>query len=442
MRNFRGRPGMLAAMLAFGLAAVSACSGGSTAAPSGKVANTEGAAPKGVTLTLWHNTADSKALLDLYKAYEKKSGNTIKLVDIPADSFPSTVQTKWATGARPDILEWHGNRTDALSLNAAGTMLDLSKLPFVAKEGDLATVSGSVGGKTYAATIGALSISGIFYNKQVFAKAGLQPPQTYDDLAADCKVLKAKTPGVAPLFEAGGSQWPPQILSAFNYLAESNENQAYDTSILNGKAKLSDADGPFVAALTAYDKLRTAGCFNSDRTTAKWEDQMKAVLDGKAAMVAQNSDSIGLLNSDANGDTAKVDASVGFVGVSATKAVANYAPSPLGTYYVPSTGDSEKERAAVDFIEFATGAGYADYIKEAKIIPTLSGTTTPELQGLLQDVKKAYDQGATLSFNSEIPGFGNFGPESSKLLADQESPQQVAAKMQAFYQQAAAAAKQ
>ncbi|MDT7845580.1 ABC transporter substrate-binding protein [Streptomyces justiciae] len=436
------RTSLFATALAITVTTVTACAGGDTATQSGKAAATEGPAPKGVTLTLWHNTADSPALLNLYKAYEKKSGNTIKLVDIPADSFPSTVQTKWATGARPDILEWHGNQTDALSLNVAANMLDLSKLSFVRKEADLAKVSGSVGGKTYAATIGALSVSGIFYNKQVFAQAGLEPPENYDDLAADCKTLKAKAPDVAPLFEAGGSQWPPQILSAFNYLAESNDNQAYDASILDGKAKLSDADGPFVAALTAYDKLRRAGCFNSDRTTAKWEDQMKAVLEGKAAMVAQNSDSIGLLNADANGDTAEVDASVGFVGVSATKPVATYAPSPLGTYYVPSTGDSQKERAAVDFIEFATGAGYADYIKEAKIIPTLSGATTPELQGLLQDVKKAYDQGATLSFNSEIPGFGNFGPESSKLLAAQESPQQVAEKMQAYYRQAAAAAKQ
>lgn len=441
MSRSSGRSRVLGAALVIGLT-VSACSGGGTAAQAGKVASTDGAAPKGVTLTLWHNTADSQALLDLYKAYEKKSGNTIKLVDIPADSFPSTVQTKWATGARPDILEWHGNQTDALSLNAAGTMLDLSELPFVQKEGDLADVSGSVDGKTYAATIGPLSISGIFYNKQVFEKAGLEPPQTYADLAADCKVLKAKTPGVAPIFEAGGSQWPPQILSAFNYLADTNENQTYDTTVLTGKAELSDANGPFVAGLTAYDQLRKAGCFNADRTTAKWEDQMKAVLDGKAAMVAQNSDSIGLLNADANGDTAKADAAVGFVGVSATKAVTTYAPSPLGTYYVPSTGDSQKERAAVDFIEFVTGDGYADYVAEAKIIPTLSGVTTPELQGLLQDVKKAYDQGSTLSFNSEIPGFGNFGPESSKLLAAQETPQQTAKKMQAFYQQAAAAAKQ
>jgi raffinose/stachyose/melibiose transport system substrate-binding protein len=441
MRRISGRSRVLGAALVLGLT-VSACSGGDTAAQAGKVANTDGAAPKGVTLTLWHNTADSQALLELYKAYEKKSGNTIKLVDIPADSFPSTVQTKWATGARPDILEWHGNRTDALSLNAAGTMLDLSELPFVQKEGDLAKVSGSIDGKTYAATIGPLSISGIFYNKQVFEKAGLEPPQTYAELAADCKVLKAKTPGVAPMFEAGGSQWPPQILSAFNYLADANENQAYDTSILSGKAELSDASGPFVAGLAAYDSLRKAGCFNADRTTAKWEDQMKALLDGKAAMVAQNSDSIGLLNADANGDTAKVDAAVGFVGVSATKAVTTYAPSPLGTYYVPRTGNSEKERAAVDFIEFATGDGYADYVENAKTIPTLSGVPAPELQGLLQEVKKAYDRGSTLSFNSELPGFGNFGPESSKLLAGQETPQQTAEKMQAFYQQAAAAAKQ
>lgn len=74
----------------------SACAHGDDSAQSGKVADTSGNAPTGVTLTLlhntlWHNTADPTALLDLYKAYEKKSGNTIELVDIPADSFPSTV---------------------------------------------------------------------------------------------------------------------------------------------------------------------------------------------------------------------------------------------------------------------------------------------------------------------------------------------------------------
>ncbi|WP_405846437.1 ABC transporter substrate-binding protein [Streptomyces sp. NBC_01518] len=204
MNGYRRRHGLLAGALVIGLTA-SACAKGDDSAQSGKVADTSGKAPTGVTLTLWHNTADPTALLDLYKAYEKKSGNTIDLVDIPADSFPSTVQTKWATGARPDILEWHGNQVDVLSLNAAKNMIDLSALPFVKKEGTLADVSGTVGGKVYAATVGSLSVDGIFYNKQVFTKAGLQPPQTYAELAADCKILKAKTPGVTPIPQSSPS---------------------------------------------------------------------------------------------------------------------------------------------------------------------------------------------------------------------------------------------
>nr|WSY49965.1 extracellular solute-binding protein [Streptomyces sp. NBC_00886] len=201
MNGYRRRHGLLAGALVIGLTA-SACANGDDSAQSGKVADTSGTAPTGVALTLWHNTADPTALLDLYKSYEKESGNTIKLVDIPADSFPSTVQTKWATGARPDILEWHGNQVDVLSLNAGKNMIDLSALSFVKKEGTLADVSGNVSGKVYAATVGSLSVDGIFYNKQVFTRAGLQPPQTYGELASDCKTLRrfwsVKLPLLAP----------------------------------------------------------------------------------------------------------------------------------------------------------------------------------------------------------------------------------------------------
>jgi len=145
------------AAAAVGLAAavtLAACSSGGNSSPSASDNPLTGTAPKGVTLTLWHNAADPPALTDLYKAYEKASGNTISLVDIPPGTFPTTVQSKWATGARPDILEWHGNLTDFLALNGTQNMVDLTSLPFVKKEGSLAQLSGSDNGKTYAATIG------------------------------------------------------------------------------------------------------------------------------------------------------------------------------------------------------------------------------------------------------------------------------------------------
>jgi len=427
----------LTVVLAAGLTAAG-CSSTSDDAPA--VADTSTPAPTGVTLTLWHNTADSTALLDLYKAYEKESGNTIELVDIPSDTFPMTVQSKWATGDRPDILEWHGNRMDAQSLDASHTMVDLSNLTFVAKEGQLAKLSGNIDGKTYAATLGPLTVFGLFYNKKVFAAAGLQAPRSYADLAGACKTLKSMQPGVAPIFEAGGSGWPPAVLAGFDYMGEYNVDSAYANDVVAGKAKLDDAGGPLVTGLKAYQTLREEGCFNSDAPTAKWEDSAKALLAGKAAMLAQGTDSINLLNADAGGDTAKVDSTIGFVGLSATKPVANFSPSPLGTYYVPKGKDAKKQRAAVDFVEFVTGTGYQTYVDEAGSVPTISDTTTPKLQGLMQDVQSTIGS-AGLTVNSAIPGFGNFGNEVDKLLAGQQTPDKVGSAMQAYYTQAAAALK-
>ncbi|MBR7836482.1 extracellular solute-binding protein [Actinospica durhamensis] len=440
----RGRSAAFAAALVATSLLATACSNTMGSAGSGDASADSslfgGSAVTGVTLTLWHNTADPQALLDLYKAYEKESGNTLQFVDIPASTFPTTVQTKWATGARPDILEWHGNRTDLLALNGSQTMVDLSSMSFVAKEGQLATLSGSLDGKTYAATIGMPTVFGLFYNKSVLAAAGLSVPQTYADLAHDCTVLKAKEPGVIPLYEAGGSGWPQQVLSSFDYVAQYNKGNTYAASILSGEAKLNDPNGPLVKGLEAYAALKSAGCFNSDSATGTWETSLKDVLAGKAAMVANGSDSVPMLDADAGGNDASVDAAVGFTGVSATSAVAGYAPSPLGTYYVPKTGDTTKERAAIQFIEYVTGAGYGAYIDEAATIPTLSGTATPKMQGLMQQIDAAYRDGATLTWNSQVPGSGNFGPESAKLLAGQEDAQAVADKVQDYYLQASAAA--
>jgi raffinose/stachyose/melibiose transport system substrate-binding protein len=425
--------GLLAAAVTVGLA-VSGCSSSKGMSSTPGAASTDGAAPKGVTLTLWHNTADSKALLDLYKAYEAKSGNKINLVDIPSDGFENTAQTKWATGARPDILEYHGIGSFIAPFNPAKNMLDLSNLAFVAKEGDLAKVAGNVNGKVYAASIGFPQIFGIYYNKKVFSAAGLKAPQNLADLKSDCQVFKGK--GITPMYEAGGSGWPQQLLS-FDLMGEYNVGDVYTKAIIDGSQKVTDPNGPFVQALTNYKALQTAGCFNKDATSAKYEDSIKAVYEGKAAMVSQHSDNVATFNSDAGGDTAKVDATIGFVGVSTTKPIANYAPTPLGTYYVPNTGDSTKQRAAVDFVNFITGDGYAAYVKEAGAIPVLSGVEAPPLQALAQDVQKAWENTAITP--NGWPGFTQFSTESGKLLAGQESPAAVAKNMQAAFEQAKAA---
>ena len=429
------------AAMALILAGCSSGSSGNDTASGVATAGGTPSAPTGVTITLWHSTSDPKALLDLYTRYEKASGNTIQLVDIPVDTFNFETNSKWGTGERPDLMEWNGNPADARSLNMAENAIDLSDLPFVEELTGVAASSGEIDGKIYAATLGPLQATGVLYNKQVFEQAGLEAPTNYADLASDCATLQSKVPDVTPIFEAGGSGWPAVMLAGYDYMAQftADASDNYSDEVLSGKVKLNDPSGPFVAGMTAYDDLHKAGCFNSDFATATWESQTQALLDGKTAMVGMSTEAIAQLETQANGDASKLD-DIGFVGVSATKAVASVYTNFIGTFYAPKTGNADKEAVALDFIKFATSdEQYQQYVDDAGIIPTLSSAKTPTLSALWQDVADALPT-AGLNLNATIPGYGpNFGTEAESLLVQQETPQQVADKMQSYFEQAQAA---
>jgi len=408
-------------------------------ADSSDTDDTTADAPTGVTITLWHSTSDPQALLDLYSRYEEASGNTVELVDIPVDTYPFEIQSKWATGDRPDVLEWNGNPADAQALNMAENAIDLSDQPFASELVGVAASSGVVDDKVYAATLGPLQVTGVLYNKNVFEDLGLEPPTSYADLATLCTELQSKAPDVTPIYEAGGSGWPAVMLAGYNYMAQytADPEDNYSDALLDGSATLNDPDGPFVTGLTAYDDLHNAGCFNSDSTTATWESQTKALLDGEAAMIGSSTESIAQLYVQADDDETTVAETIGFVGVSATEPVASVFTNFIGTFYVPQTGNSDKEAAAIDFINFITSADeYQQYVNDAGVIPTLSSVETPDLTVLWQDVASALEN-AGLNLNATIPGYGsNFGTEAEALLVQQETPQQVADKMQAYFEQA------
>ena len=139
-----------------------------------------------------------------------------------------------------------------------------------------------------------------------------------------------------------------------------------------------------------------------------------------------------------SGDVGLVDSTVGFAAVSATKPIGNYASSPTGNYFVPKTGDAQKEAVAADFITFVSGEGYQAYVDEAGIIPVLSSATTPPLSGLWQQVATILET-ATPAYNAALPGFSALTTEVNKLLAGQAAPQQTADSLNTILEQAKAA---
>ncbi|KHL04120.1 ABC transporter substrate-binding protein [Sinomonas humi] len=410
------------------------------AACSNPVANGSGqpdaSATPASSITIWHNTADSPALLDLYKNFTQATGIKVNLVDIPSSSFETTTQTKWSTGDKPDVLEYHPTAAAILQFNPSN-FVDLSSQAFVGKSGDLYKNVGSYQGKVYAAVTEFPSIFGLYYNKADLQKAGVSAPTNWNQLLDVCKALNSK--GITPIYESGSSQWPTQILPAA-YAADSNKDNAYGNDLLDNKAKVNDPNGAAVKGLEAYKQLQDAGCFNKDFATGTYEKATDAVYTGTAAMTALHSDALTQFTQSA-GSVQKASDALGFTGISANSATAWYGPSPLGSYYVPKTGDSSREAAALKFIQYATGDGYAKLIQEGQTFPVIQGYDDPSgLTSLQKDFKAAYDNGATAGYANNLPGWNNFPAEISKLLNNQESAIQVADNMEASVQQAAKAA--
>ena len=394
---------------------------------------TDTGAPAGVTLTLWHSTTDTQAVLDLYSAYEQATGNTLDLVDIPSDTFTTAVQTKWATGERPDILEYQPTSQDMAQLNMSENMIDLSDASFVAAAGDLVKSAGSLNGKVYGAVLGPLQTNGLFYNKDALAKANIQAPTNYDQLMTDCAALN--TAGVTPLFIGGGSEFPVMMVNGFTYMADFNADDTYGLAVKNGTTKVNDPGSPITAGLQWLIDAGAKNCFNSDDGSATFQDAVAAVIAGTAAMTVLPSDFIQQFY-----DGGGTDATIGFGTISAHQGIGNFGATVMGSYFLPKTGKADQEAAAKGFIDWITSDGYQAYVTAGQFAPTLSTATAPQATGLYADMNNMLaSPNKTLGFNSSIPGFGNFGAISVKVLVGQATAQQGADQFQTFIDQARAA---
>ena len=136
--------------------------------------------------------------------------------------------------------------------------------------------------KIYGSTVTALpfelNIEGFWYNKQIFAQNGIQPPQTWDQLVQIAASLQQK--GIQPLSASGTQGWPITRLIG-NYLFRKLGPAAMD-SVKNGQAKLTDPS--YVEAAQVVANLGKQGYFGKGVATLDYMPAVDLFLQGKAAM--------------------------------------------------------------------------------------------------------------------------------------------------------------
>jgi multiple sugar transport system substrate-binding protein len=174
--------------------AATACGGGSS---TGGGSNDS---PK--TLTYWASNQgasiaiDKKVLQPELDKFKKQTGITVKLEVVPWSDLLNRILTATTSGQGPDVLNI-GNTWSA-SLQATGAFLPWSTANFAkigGKDRFVDSALGSTGatGKDPAAVPLYSMAYALYYNKQIFADAGISgPPTTWAELVADGKKIEAK----------------------------------------------------------------------------------------------------------------------------------------------------------------------------------------------------------------------------------------------------------
>jgi raffinose/stachyose/melibiose transport system substrate-binding protein len=256
-----------------------------TAAPPPTEAPTQ--APEKVTVTWWHiSTAEEhkalwQKLADEYMAAHPNV--TIEITVLENEAFKAKMTTVMQSGEPPDIFQsWGGGVMNEYA--NAGMLKDIT--PDLDADGGAwrnTFAPGALGvyaykGKNYGVPWD-MGMIGWWYNKDLFAQAGIQePPKTWTELLDDVK--KLKDAGITPIAVGMGDKWPGMHMWAYLVTRMGGKDNFEGALLRTG----SFTDPPFVEAGQKLQELIALEPFQDGFLGATYGDEATAMGNGKVAM--------------------------------------------------------------------------------------------------------------------------------------------------------------
>jgi multiple sugar transport system substrate-binding protein len=331
------------------------------------------------TLTFWslEDVTDriqkTQAIVD---RFQQETGIQVKLSAIAEDQFASQIQSASAAGSLPDVV-------GALSLGFIHSLA----ADDIADADAAAEVVDSLGRETFAErALRLVEVEGkpvgipsdtwtmlLTYRKDLFEKAGLQPPQTFEQIQA--AATRLKEPGRAGIV-ASTKPADGFTQQTFEYLALANGCQLTDDQ---GNVQLTSPQ--CVETFRYYGDLIKNGSVSGGQDV---DTTRAAYFSGKSAMLIWSSfvlDELAGLRKDALPTCAQCRADKDFLAknsgfVTAIKGPNATQPTQFGevtSFAIMKDGNTD---AAKRFVEFMMSSGYVDWLAlapEGKI-PTRAGS--------------------------------------------------------------------
>lgn len=427
----RQRLGAVGALLVLVLGA---CGGGGTSAPPSSEASPPASAPASptsagqqVTIEWWHITTGDPGKTDFQNiadAYMAAHPNVkIEITILENEAFKAKLQTTMQSGQVPDLFQSWGGGTMAAQAEA-GLLKDITD--------DIASWKDTINpgalsiyqynGRQYGIPWD-LGMIGFWYNKDLFAKAGISaPPTTWDELLTDVDKLKAA--GIVPYALAGKDKWPGMRL--WTYLVLRIGGRDTLTQMIQSKNWNTDAcrrAGEEVARLVAKDP------FQPGFLTAPYDKGEAAAMgNGQAAMelMGQWAPSVQASNSTSGQGIGDKLGWFPFPAVTGGKGDPNDGVG--GGNGIAVGRDAPPE--AIDFLKFFSSLDNAKIIGKDNIgLPTTKGAEAsvadPQLRAVLEARAKAQfvqlylDQATSPAMGAAI------NDATAGLFAGTSTPEQV-----------------
>ncbi|MEW9700743.1 ABC transporter substrate-binding protein [Paenibacillus sp. SI8] len=242
--------------------------------------------------------------------------------------------------------------------------------------------------KVYGVPTGTVSFSGMFYNKDIFAKNNLQVPKTWTEFVTVMETLKKNN--VTPIAMAGKDKWPIKLAVMGLQASIIDDQSKLVEGLWKGTAKYSDAQPVEVLdkIKTIMDKYTIEGFMGVDYATLP-----SLFTSGKVAMIADGTwDAVTIAKADPN-------LKFGYFPIPGSEDAAKNA-SLAGKYDLTLTVAEKgpNKAGAIKWLEeFSQPENYASFVKSAGFLPTqpnvkLESPFVDELAPYLKGFKLGYEQ--------------------------------------------------
>lgn len=255
---------------------------------------TESSSSEPDELTMWARSSTQDYTQALVDAYNESHDTQIALTIVASDSFQQKVGAAAGAGSLPDILA--SDVVYAPNYAKQSVYLDITDkiaaLPFGDDLVSAHVEASTFDGKTYAVPH-KVDSSFIFYNKDLFAAAGLDPenpPTTYDEIYDAAKAVTALGDDTYGFYFPGNC-------AGCNAYTSFGVARAADELPISADGATADIDSDALAEwFGLYQRLFADGLVPAGAMTGDTTTQQEPFLQGKVAMWPNGSYSIPTVN--------------------------------------------------------------------------------------------------------------------------------------------------